>query len=630
MTDLSEKFNKNIRPLLDAVDRLRNLKVTSEGIPLPSIVVVGDQSSGKSSVLESLAKISLPRGQGIATRVPLVLRLERSRDSEESSITISYKDTEPKSITEDEIKSEVDAATIALAGTGKGVVTETEISLHIRKPDAPDLTMIDLPGITRVPVHGQPENIYEQIKAMIQKYLKPEETVILNVLSATVDFSTCESIRMSQEADKKGERTLAVVTKVDRAPNDVYDKVTTDDVNIGLGYICVRNQTDDDSSHEEARERERILFETHPSLSQLDKSSVGIQSLAERLTQIQANIIRMSLPGIQQQIDKALLQRQRELEALPQGVEDPTNVFLNIVDRNKTVMQDVMQNGNYDQFVDREEMHYPARLDEMFQKFSEDVHATMKKILRETKSEEILLRMTEMRGLTLPNFLSPTLMKTLVSEEIDKISEVCTDLVPQTHDYARKFVYDIIENSTSAYPNLNAAYKQDAELVLSTSQKKCTKFVRRVLDKERSNVFTINEYYMTNVEKINACVTELSSGQNPYLYQVEVEGFDGLCYSQEAVNKSNEHQSAFAMKVNLAAYCKVVHKRMADEIPLEIRYALENALLRSLWTGMLKTKMGQDLSTLMEENASTLQKRVTLRKRVDVLKECRGVLQQAF
>ncbi|CAM6103549.1 unnamed protein product [Calypogeia fissa] len=600
MTDLSEKFNKNIRPLLDAVDRLRNLKVTSEGIPLPSIVVVGDQSSGKSSVLESLAKISLPRGQGIATRVPLVLRLERSRDSEESSITISYKDTEPKSITEDEIKSEVDAATIALAGTGKGVVTETEISLHIRKPDAPDLTMIDLPGITRVPVHGQPDDIYEQIKAMIQKYIKPQETVILNVLSATVDFSTCESIRMSQEADKKG-------------------------------YICVRNQTDDDSSHEEARERERSLFETHASLSQLDKSSVGIQSLAERLTQIQANIIRMSLPGIHQQIDKALLERQRELEALPQGGgEDPTNVFLNIVDRNKTLMQDVMQNGNYDQFVDREEMHYPARLDEMFQKFSEDVHATIEKILRESKSEEILLRMAEMRGLTLPNFLSPTLMKTLVSEEIDKVSEVCTDLVPLTHDYARKFVYDIIENSTSAYPNLNAAYKQDAELVLSTSQKKCTKFVRRVLDKERSNVFTINDYYMANVEKINAYVTQLISGQNPYNYQVKVEGFEGLCYSQEAVNKSNEHQSAFAMKVNLAAYCKVVHKRMADEIPLEIRYALENALLRSLWSGMLKTKMGQDLSTLMEENASTLQKRVTLRKRVDVLKECRGVLQQVF
>ncbi|KAL3652692.1 putative dynamin-related protein 4A [Castilleja foliolosa] len=69
-------YNDRIRPLLDTVDHLRHLKIMQEGIQLPTIVVVGDQSSGKSSVLESLAGISLPRGQGICTRVPLVMRLQ--------------------------------------------------------------------------------------------------------------------------------------------------------------------------------------------------------------------------------------------------------------------------------------------------------------------------------------------------------------------------------------------------------------------------------------------------------------------------------------------------------------------------------------------------------------------------
>ncbi|XVF30396.1 hypothetical protein REPUB_Repub16aG0053600 [Reevesia pubescens] len=67
-------YNDRIRPLLEVVDRLRNLMVMKEGIELPTIVVVGDQSSGKSSVLESLASINLPRGQGICTRVPLIMR----------------------------------------------------------------------------------------------------------------------------------------------------------------------------------------------------------------------------------------------------------------------------------------------------------------------------------------------------------------------------------------------------------------------------------------------------------------------------------------------------------------------------------------------------------------------------
>ncbi|RYR28716.1 hypothetical protein Ahy_B01g052870 [Arachis hypogaea] len=86
------------------------------------------------------------------------------------------------------------------------------------------LTMVDLPGITRVPVHGQPENIYDQIKDIIMEYIRPEESIILNVLSATVDFTTCESIRMSQSVDKTSLRTLAVVIKVDKSPEGLLEK----------------------------------------------------------------------------------------------------------------------------------------------------------------------------------------------------------------------------------------------------------------------------------------------------------------------------------------------------------------------------------------------------------------------
>ncbi|TQD94087.1 hypothetical protein C1H46_020282 [Malus baccata] len=228
-------YNDKIRPLLDAVDKLRNLMVMDEGIQLPTIVVVGDQSSGKSSVLESLAGISLPRGQGICTRVPLIMRLQH-HSSPQPEFSLEYNGrvdrTDEENIAEDIVK-----ATSSIAGGGKGI-SNTPLTLLVKKNGVPDLTMVDLPGITRVPVHGQPENIYDQIKDMIMEYIKPEESIILNVLSATVDFTTCESIRMSQSVDKTGERTLAVVTKVDKAPEGLLEKVTGDDVNIGLGYVC--------------------------------------------------------------------------------------------------------------------------------------------------------------------------------------------------------------------------------------------------------------------------------------------------------------------------------------------------------------------------------------------------------
>lgn len=160
----------------------------------------------------------------------------------------------------------------------------------MKKDGVPDLTLVDLPGITRVSVNGQPRTIYEQISRMIMKYIKPEESIILNVLPATVNFTTCESVRMSKKVDKTGERTLAVVTKVDMAPEGLLQKVTADEVSIGLGYVCVRNRIGEET-FEEARREEESLFGTHPLLSMIEKDTVGIPVLAHKLMQIQEVMI---------------------------------------------------------------------------------------------------------------------------------------------------------------------------------------------------------------------------------------------------------------------------------------------------------------------------------------------------
>ncbi|KAI3468729.1 hypothetical protein Pfo_025392 [Paulownia fortunei] len=246
-------YNDRIRPLLDAVDRLRHLKIMQEGIQLPTIVVVGDQSSGKSSVLESLAGISVPRGQGICTRVPLIMRLQNHLSPEPELFLECDGRVVPTD--EEHVADAIVMDTDDIAGKGKGI-SNHPVTLIVKKKGVPDLTMVDLPGITRVPVHGQPEDIYEQISKIIMEFITPEESIILNVLSASVDFTTCESIRMSQQVDKTGQRTLAVVTKADKAAEGLLEKVTSDDVNIGLGYICVRNRIGDES-YEQARAEEK-------------------------------------------------------------------------------------------------------------------------------------------------------------------------------------------------------------------------------------------------------------------------------------------------------------------------------------------------------------------------------------
>ncbi|CAN0856266.1 Putative dynamin-related protein 4A [Linum grandiflorum] len=149
--------------MLDAIDKLRHLNVVAkEGIQLPTIVVVGDQSSDKSSVLESIAGISLPRGQGICTRVPLIMRLHH-HSHQISELSLEYSSngsTKTVSTNETHVAVSIKKATEEIAGAGKGI-SNSPLTLIVKKNDVPDLTMVDLPGITRVPVHGQPEDIYE-------------------------------------------------------------------------------------------------------------------------------------------------------------------------------------------------------------------------------------------------------------------------------------------------------------------------------------------------------------------------------------------------------------------------------------------------------------------------------------
>jgi energy-coupling factor transporter ATP-binding protein EcfA2 len=226
--DLDRLYHVKIRPLLDAVDLLRGVLREEHSIQLPTIVVVGDQSSGKSSVLEALSGVALPRGKEITTRCPLVLRLintavdkdgnaiEQKKkpsqadldgpDGGSAPVASGKQDPAPYAVISTvspnindgeiihnlaDVGTAIERATAKLAGRGIGVVS-TPIYLSVFRANSPDLTLVDLPGITRNPVGDQPKDIYKQIKDMIYQFINPETAVILNVMPATVDFTTCE------------------------------------------------------------------------------------------------------------------------------------------------------------------------------------------------------------------------------------------------------------------------------------------------------------------------------------------------------------------------------------------------------------------------------------------------------
>ncbi|KAL6125346.1 hypothetical protein ACLB2K_073405 [Fragaria x ananassa] len=304
-------YNDKTRPLLDAIDKLRDLKVTEEGIQLPTIVVVGDNHPASPASLNPWPVSACPVDKVSAP---------------------GLEDTDEVNISEDIIN-----ATNFIAGGGKEV-SNAPLTLLVKKNGVPDLTMVDLPGISRVPAPGQPDNIYDQIKDIIME--------------------------MSHSVDKHGERTLAVVTKADVLPEGLLEKVTSDDVNIGLGCVCVRNRIGDETN-EEARAISDKLFQTHPLLSKIDKAIVGISVLAQKLVQIQATSIARNLQEIVKKINDKLNACLSELNNMPKSlstVAEAMTSFMQIIGVSKESLKKILVRGEFEEYKDQKRMHCTARL----------------------------------------------------------------------------------------------------------------------------------------------------------------------------------------------------------------------------------------------------------------------------
>ena len=147
----------------------------------------------------------------------------------------------------DDIRREIERETDRMAGENKGICPEP-ISLKYYSTKVLSLTMVDLPGMTKVPVGDQPEDIEKQITSLIYKFISNPNSIILAVSAANADIATSESIKTAKEVDPDGRRTLAVITKLDLmdAGTDAIDILCGRVIPVKLGIIGVINRSQQD------------------------------------------------------------------------------------------------------------------------------------------------------------------------------------------------------------------------------------------------------------------------------------------------------------------------------------------------------------------------------------------------
>ncbi|KAG5999271.1 vacuolar protein sorting-associated protein 1 [Claviceps pusilla] len=358
--------------LIQLVNKLQDVFSTvgvNNPIDLPQIVVVGSQSSGKSSVLENIVgRDFLPRGNGIVTRRPLVLQLNNRPAQSNGVKPDELSNSDDTAANADEwgeflhipgqkfydfgkIREEIARETEAKVGKNAGI-SPSPINLRIYSPNVLTLTLVDLPGLTKVPVGDQPRDIERQIREMVLKYIGKSNAIILAVTSANIDLANSDGLKLAREVDPEGQRTIGVLTKVDLMDEgtDVIDILSNRVIPLRLGYVPVVNRGQRDIDNKKAinvaLESEKAFFENHKAYR--NKSSYcGTPYLARKLNLILMMHIKQTLPDIKARISSSLQKYTSELESLgPSMLGNSANIVLNIITEFTNEWRTVLDGNN--------------------------------------------------------------------------------------------------------------------------------------------------------------------------------------------------------------------------------------------------------------------------------------------
>ncbi|KAF9523562.1 P-loop containing nucleoside triphosphate hydrolase protein [Crepidotus variabilis] len=288
-----------IRSMLLSIDQ-------SDALKLPSIVVIGSQSSGKSSVLEAIVGHEfLPKGNNMVTRRPIELTLIHT-PAAKGGKTVEYGEFPGLAMGRITDFSDIQKilTELNLAVPASECVSSDPIDLRIYSPNVPDLTLIDLPGYIQISSLDQPETLKDKIAGLCDKYIR-EPNIILAVCAADVDLANSPALRASRKVDPLGLRTIGVITKMDLVPPEQGGAILTGNrYPLHLGYVGVVSKgkgktTNKDDLALVAANAESDYFGRHRDVFGAQSALMtGTDTLRRRLMEVLESSMASSLHGI--------------------------------------------------------------------------------------------------------------------------------------------------------------------------------------------------------------------------------------------------------------------------------------------------------------------------------------------
>lgn len=338
MTDISldtaalDQLHGEQKALLDTIDGLRKHGV-GRFVDLPQIIVVGDQSSGKSSVLEAISRVRFPVHDKLCTRFPteLVLRtddrtrvdvqIQRHQQDSESGDAVPFSDTAFDKAALPEIIKKV---TREILPDDVGF-SEDVLRVEISGPDVPSLTLVDLPGFYHSEDDNQSAAGRDVVNRLAERYMKKKNSIILAIISARNQLIMQEVLSKVKLHDKNKERTLGIITKPDLLSPKSSDEETfirlmknqDQSHQLSLGWHVLRNRSEfEDANSDDERDRKESEFFQSGPWSTIPPKNRGIDRLRKKLSNVLLGHIKKNLPSLIEQIQSEMISRHQAIKRL--------------------------------------------------------------------------------------------------------------------------------------------------------------------------------------------------------------------------------------------------------------------------------------------------------------------------
>ncbi|XP_059445286.1 dynamin-related protein 3A-like isoform X2 [Corylus avellana] len=491
-------------------------------IELPQVAVVGSQSSGKSSVLEALVgRDFLPRGSEICTRRPLVLQLlqtKRKPDGTEEEYGEFLHLTGKRFYDFSDIRREIQAETEREAGGNKGV-SDKQIRLKIFSPNVLDITLVDLPGITKVPVGDQPTDIEARIRTMIMSYIRTPSCLILAVTPANSDLANSDALQIAGNADPDGHRTIGIITKLDimdrgtDARNLLLGKV----IPLRLGYVGVVNRSQEDimlnRSIKDALVAEEKFFRSRPVYNGL-ADRCGVPQLAKKLNQILVQHIKAVLPALKSRISSTLVSVAKEHASYGEITESKAGqgaLLLNILSKYSEAFSSMVEGKNEE--MSTAELSGGARIHYIFQqifvKSLEEVDPC-----EDLTDDDIRTAIQNATGTRSALFVPEVPFEVLVRRQVARLLDPSLQCARFIYDELMKISHRCLVNELQRFPVLRKRMDEVTGNFLRDGLEPSETMIGHIIEMEMDYINTSHPNFIGGSKAVEVAKQQLKSSKD--------------------------------------------------------------------------------------------------------------------